>query len=209
MIGLFSSYQDSLNEGFRNLVLEPSLEARKVWLDRVWDILVKSYASIGGMKGSGFGSKEELLSKIPFWKLYTRGEKVMVAAFYKDSSGRKSVAYATDGSVEAKRILAGLFQSEVGVSYGEKSKGALIMAMRKIPFETLKPFLLTPAQAKILTGKSDVRPVTPEVLETLGENDKRVFELLKEKLLPYFYVRNISGEPFLKVAFGTPSIPIT
>jgi hypothetical protein len=69
--------------------------------------------------------------------------------------------------------------------------------------------LLTPDQARILTGKSDVRAVTPKLLETLGENDKRVWELLKDRLSEFFYIRNIGGEPFLKVAFGTPSIPIT
>jgi len=53
-------------------------------VDQVWNILQSSYASQGGIKGTGFGSKEEMIRKIPFWKIFRRGDQVKVVFLYKD-----------------------------------------------------------------------------------------------------------------------------
>lgn len=55
----------------RNLLIERYVNVfsdaqKKPFASDVWDILSSSYAKIGGIKGSGFESKDSMISKIPF-----------------------------------------------------------------------------------------------------------------------------------------------
>lgn len=95
-------FEQTLTEKFINLIGEKDIEKKREYADRVWDILQRSYAKIGGIKGSGFKSKEDMIKNIPFWKIMKSNGKVIAVKLYKDKNGRKSVAGGTDGSKEAK-----------------------------------------------------------------------------------------------------------
>lgn len=43
-------------------------------------------------------SPDDMVKNIPFWKLYTKNDKVIMALLYKDKNGRKIVALGIDGS---------------------------------------------------------------------------------------------------------------
>jgi hypothetical protein len=198
----------NIAENFKNFVGPDSIEDRKVWADRVWDLLQKTYAKIGGIKGSGFTSADDMVKNIPFWKLFTRGENVLVVLLYKEKSGRKIVALATDGSNEAKDILTDVFKNGLKVAWGEKSKAVLIYMMSVVGIDALRPFLLKPKQAGELL-KTEVLKLTPELVDQLSKHDSLVYRRYKDELEDYFYVRKIGTEYFLKVAIGTPNKTIS
>jgi len=75
-------------------------EEKAKHVDKVWDMLHKSYEKIGGFKSAG--SKEELIKDSSIWKLYKKNGQIRTAAIYKDKHGRKSIAKATDGTQYGK-----------------------------------------------------------------------------------------------------------
>lgn len=200
------SFSQFITENYKNFIGPKSRENREKWVDQTWDILQKSYAPIGGIKGSGFNSKQDMIDNIPFWKLYTKNDKVVAAASYKDKGGRKSVAIATDGSDLGKKIVGDMFKSSLGVSYGEKSGPALGGMMKTVPWDELQKFLLTPDQVSKVTGKKVVA-LTKVDVDKLDAKDKKTVDKFPQ-LEPYFYVRELGGEMHLKVAMGTPNLPI-
>ncbi len=200
------SFKQHLNENYKNFIGPDSIPQREKWVDQAWDILQKSYAAIGGIKGSGFGSKQDMITKLPFWKIYTKGDKLVAAAFYKDKGGRKSVAIATDGSDLGKKIVGDIFKASLGVSYGEKSGPALATMMKTVPWEELQTFLFTPAQLSKISGEQ-IMTVAEYGPEKLDKKDKFTYDKFP-KLRPYFYVRELDGEMHLKAAMGTPNLPI-
>lgn len=200
------SFIQYLNENYKNFIGSASREDRKKWADQVWEILQKSYAPIGGIKGSGFSSKQDMIDNIPFWKIYTKNDKVVAAAFYKDKGGRKSVAIATDGSDLGKKIVGDIFKASLGVSYGEKSGPALATMIKNVPWDDLKNFLMTPEQVKKITGE-EVVPIKKFGYDNLDDKDKKTYDKFPQ-LKPYFYVRKLGGEMHLKVSMGTPGLKI-
>lgn len=200
------SFKQYISENFKNFIGPKSKADREKWADQVWDILQKSYAPIGGIKGSGFSSKQDMIDNIPFWKIYTKNDKVVAAAFYKDKGGRKSVAIATDGSDLGKKIVGDIFKASLGVSYGEKSGPALGTMMKTVSWDELKNFLMTPDQVEKVTGET-VIAATKFGYENLDEKDKKTYDKFPQ-LKPYFYVRELGGEMHLKVSMGTPNLKI-
>ena len=200
------SFSQYLNENYKNFIGPKSIPQREKWIDQAWNIVQKSYAPIGGIKGSGFDSKQDMLRNIPFWKIYKKGDKLLVAVFYKDKGGRKSVAIATDGSDEAKKVVAKVFKDSLGVSYGEKSGPALATMMKSVPWDELKNFMFTPDQVEKITGKKVIR-LEKFGPDNLDAKDRFTYDKFP-KLRPYFYVRELGGKYHLKAAMGTPNLPI-
>lgn len=200
------SFRDYLSENYKNFIGTPSIPQREKWADQAWEVLQKSYAPIGGIKGSGFENKEAMIKDIPFWKLYVKNDKVVAAAFYKDKGGRKSVAIATDGSDLGRKIVGEIFKASLGVSYGEKSGPALATMMKNVPWDELKNFMMTPEQVKKITGENAI-PVTKYGVENLDTKDRFTHDKFPQ-LKPYFYVRELGGGMHLKVSMGTPNLPI-
>jgi hypothetical protein len=200
------SFKQYISENYKNFIGSSSKPQREKWADQVWNILQKSYAPIGGIKGSGFASKQDMIDNIPFWKIYTKQDKVVAAALYKDKNGRKSVAIATDGSDLSKKIVADIFKSSLGVSYGEKSGPALGTMMKAVPWDTLKNFMLTPQQLSKISGEK-IMTVDEFGTENLDEKDRFTYNKFPQ-LKPYFYVRELGGEMHLKAAMGTPNLKI-
>lgn len=200
------SFKTYLSENYKNFIGPDSIPQREKWVDEVWEILQKSYAPIGGIHGSGFSSKKDMIENIPFWKLYTKNNKVIAAAFYKDKNGRKSVAIATDGSEQGKRIVSEIFKASLGVAYGEKSGPALAKMMKTVPWGELEKFLLVPEEMKKITNKKII-PIEDFGYENLNDKDQFTYNKFPE-LKPYFYVRDLAGKMHLKVSMGTPNLPI-
>lgn len=66
------SFSDFLVEHVENL---SSSEAKEKYVDEVWQILQDSYKYCGGIHGSGFKSKQDMIDNVPFWKLQKKGGK--------------------------------------------------------------------------------------------------------------------------------------
>lgn len=197
-------FKEYMQERFVNAVdTKQMMQDLKVkYADQVWNILQKSYADIGGIKGSGFSSKEDMIANIPFWKMVINNGTVHGVVLYKDKDGRKSVAMASDGSDYAKKHLSSIVANDIKRSYGEKSKAALGTLLKNVPWSVLEAFTKTPQEAEKILGD----PVTP--ITKLDKKDWPKDALLTlEKaphLLKYAYVREIGGGPVFKVMFGTP-----
>lgn len=190
------TFREFLNERFLNLIHDESEKTK--YADAVWDILQVSYASIGGIKGSGFKDKEDMIKNIPFWKLVVFGGEVHGVALYKDRNGRKLVASGfLEGSERGRMGIVDIVKNDLERSYGEKSKGALGLLMKTIPWETLKNFMLVPKKSSKIIPISELDP--SEIPED------GVFALTKfPHLRPYAYVRLIGDDYVFKVSMGTP-----
>ena len=85
-----------LNESYKNLT---SRKEKEKYAEEVFSLLQSTYSKIGGLKGNGFQSKEDMIEKIPFWKLFIFQGRVIACSMYKDKQGRKRVAI---GSIRDK-----------------------------------------------------------------------------------------------------------
>lgn len=200
------SFRDYISENYKNFIGPNSKNDREKWADEVWKILNLAYAPIGGVKGNGFNSKQDMIDNIPFWKIYTKANKVVAAVFYKDKSGRKLVAIASDGSDLGKKIVTDVFKNSFGVAYGEFSGAALGVIMKNIDPTSIQNLLLPPKRIEQLI-KEKVIPLNEYDKKKLSDADVktlRKFEMLSD----FFYVRNVGGKDILKIALGSPNIPI-
>ena len=154
-------------------------ESKRKYAQSVWDILQLSYESLGGIKGSGFESIENMISKIPFWKVIKSNNKVVACILYKDKNGRKLVALGSDGSKEGKRAIAKAIIEEVKTkrSWYEISKDLLKFVERNI-----KDFYENYAIA------------FDNLLGIVDGDSKKIDQ--------FTYSREIGGEPLKKVAGG-------
>jgi|APSaa5957512535_1039671.scaffolds.fasta_scaffold22038_4 hypothetical protein len=164
------------------------------FIDEVWDILVSSYAAIGGMHGNGFKSKEDMIANIPMWKLIRKGGKIVTVAMYKDKKGRKRVAVGTNGTPAGKEGLRMIVTEDVKMhrSYGEISGPSLGFFM-KTTAEAESHFLEPKVVEKLLKDK-----LTYPIRENIPELVK--FPQLRK----FAYSREIGGEDHIKFAVGSP-----
>ena len=171
-----------LFETIDNLIGDDPKKAE--YVDQVWDILQTSYASQGGIKGNGFGSKEDMIAKIPFWKIFRRGDKVKVVMMYKDKGGRKKVATGTDGDkTDSIPMLAKMLRDEYlqGRAYGEVS-GKMLNFLKKQFSEDELDQIFIPAEK--------AQEILPEIELIPGEK--------------YAYLHQFGDEKIEKVMLGTP-----
>ena len=163
-------------ESYVNISDESS---KRKYAQSVWDILQLSYESLGGIKGSGFESIENMISKIPFWKVIKSNNRVVACILYKDKNGRKLVALGSDGTKEGKRAIAKAIIDEVKTkrSWYEISKDLLKFVERNI-----KDFYENYAIA------------FDNLLGIVDGDSKKIDQ--------FTYSREIGGEPLKKVAGG-------
>lgn len=199
---------DILSERFINLIGDdPRKEKYK---NDVYDLLRRSYASIGGIKGNGFNNPSDMVENIPFWKLVLKNGELVAVAMYKDKNGRKRVALGTDGSDIGKAAIRDINSHENSRSYGELSKASLGLFLKSTddPYEEIVPIDQVQKLVKDdiipLSGKSiDDLPLEPE------EKESTRFTLSRyPKLQQYAYLRQIQGKWLMKVMVGTPNLPI-
>ena len=144
----------------------------------VYDLLQKAYAKIGGIKGSGFESPEDMIKKIKLWKIYRKDGKIIAGLMYKDKGFRKRVAIFTDGTKEGKQALKIMLRDDFERSVVEVSGPSLKFIKRNFP----------------------------DLFEKYKIPCKEAEKILKEKLDcedEYFYVRDINGNKLRKVLLGT------
>lgn len=182
---------------------DKAMAVKKKYQDQVWDILQKSYAGIGGIKGGGFETPEAML-QLPMWKLGVRDGQVRAVIMYKDRSGRKSVAVGTDGSDEGKWFIEDMYKNEITRSYGEKSKAALGKVMKLVPWDVIKNFLTTPDRVAEMMPNDRVIPIT-QVPEKDWPADARMTLEKFPQLKNYGYLREVTpGTVLFKVMIGSP-----
>ena len=184
------TYEVYLSETFKNLINKDP--AKEKYKDEVFALLQSAYAPIGGIHGSGFRNPDDMVANIPFWKLVVRSGKVVAVAMYKDSSGRKRVAIATDGTEQGKAGIRQIVTEDYQRAYFEISDRSLSFQAKTLGYDFLKKYAKTPAEASKITGDSIEIPSSddPEV--------KRHPELAK-----FFYRREIGGTLHTKIMFGT------
>ncbi len=184
---MFKKFSDIINEGFTNLFSE---QQKHPYADLVWGLLHKAYASQGGIKGSGFDSKEDMIKNIPFWKVATRGGEVKAVALYKDRNGRKRVAIATDGTPEGKELLLEMMIEDIktGRSYVELSGLSLKFLSKNFNVANYAVNVHT-VKNKL---KEDIRDVPADDPELKSHPN----------LKQYFYQRKISDHWHTKIMLG-------
>lgn len=196
-------FKQYLEERFVNVIGtdDKNLEIKRKYVDQVWNILQSSYRDIGGIKGSGFRDKEDMIQNIPMWKIITNGGKVHAVAMYKDKGGRKFIAVGSDGSDYAKKHLTSVVQNELSRSYGEKSKASLGFMMKTVPWPVLEPFLIPASKISKKLG-DDVIAVSDMEFNDLPKDGKQTLAKYPQ-LIKYAYLREIGGTMSFKIAMGT------
>ncbi len=186
-----------LNERFINAL---DVKTKKLYVDEVWDILQKSYAPIGGIKGDGFSSKEDMINNIPFWKLAKKDNKIIAASLYKDTNGRKRIASGTDGTAEGKQAFVQISKDDLNQerAYSEVSGPSLSFIKKRFTGDLTK-YLVKPQDAAKILGKEITYPVP--------SSDKELE--LHPEFKDYFYQRNIGGHTHTKLMLGTSGKKIT
>ena len=199
----FSQYitevEMKLNERYINMIGDD--ENKKKYVDEVWDLLQKAYAKIGGIKGSGFRNKEDMIKNIPFWKINKKNGKIKTVVMYKDKQGRKLIATATDGSDEAIEILKRDMKQELNRSFVEKSGPALGLTMKTLPFDVIEAFAMKPSEVKKVI-KDDIITLKDYDGE-IDQGDQRTLNKFQQ-LKPYFYFRKLGDKYKMKIMLGTP-----
>jgi hypothetical protein len=112
------TFKQFITEHFIN-VFTP--EQKEPYVDQVWELLQKTYAYAGGIKGSGFKDKQDMIDNIPMWKLVSKDGKIITARMYKDKDGRKIVASGTDGSKESIKSYRAISKEDLKRAYVEVS----------------------------------------------------------------------------------------
>lgn len=187
-------------ETYRNLFTR---EEKLPYVDEVWGVLARSYADIGGIKGTGFRTPEDMIQNIPFWKINTKDGKVVAVQMYKDKHGRKLVASGTDGSTGGLKSHTNSTLEAHGREYGEKSGKALGHAIKTLGADA-KDTLMTVDEVRKVMGSKRIIPVQ-EFMDGSDLNDDDQFAYNKfSDFKEFFYMRKIGGEWHMKAAFGTP-----
>ena len=180
-----------LQEKYLNIFNE---EDKKKYLDDVWDILQKSYSSLGGIKGRGFENKEMFLISLPFWKLAKKNGKVVAVIIYRDKFGRKIVAVGTDGTEDGKAGLLKIFNEELLLnrSYFEISGPFLKFLSNNMGKDFIASHAFSLEEVKKVLNDESILPVDQD------DEHVKMFPLFKQ----YFYQREIGGHLHTKIMLG-------
>lgn len=110
-----------INETYVNVQDKKEME---IYIDKVWDILQRTYEPIGGFKTAK--TKEELIKKTDFLKMVRRKDKIVSVALYKNKKGRKAIAKGSDGTREGIDGVKAIYLEDMKMkrSWGEFSTGA-------------------------------------------------------------------------------------
>lgn len=172
------------------------LEDKVKYAQEIWDMLQKSYAPIGGIRGAGFNSVSDMVHSNHMFKVGLSGGRPVLVVIYKNKGGgRKLVALGTDSSKPGLLMAKETIKKEVltGRSYGEFS-GPIFGTLKKLlPPEVLTQFLI-PAK--------DVGPILKKDY-VVGKGDD-MKSAPNDPYEEYYYQREIGGHMHTKVAYGDP-----
>jgi hypothetical protein len=133
-------FEEFLNERFLNVFSDSE---KQPFVDDVWEIIQKSYAKIGGIHGSGFKSKEDMIKSIPMWKVVRKNGVIVAVALYKDKEGRKRVAVGTNGTEEGKASIREIAENDFKRAYFEVSGPSFGSLRKSLGVDFLKKFAKT------------------------------------------------------------------
>lgn len=185
-------FKDFLNERFINTFIDDK-ETREKYKQEVYDLIQAAYKDIGGFKGSGFNSPDDMVNNIDMWKLKVRDGKVIAGKMYKDRSGRKGVCSFTDGSKDGKNVLKEIILADSTRAYSEVSSKMLWFIVKTYGVQFVKKYAIPVETVKKLLPDDDVN--TDHI-------DKDYFINYPE-LKDYFYSRKLGGKEETKIAIGT------
>ena len=177
--------QQLLTERILNIT---SSEDKQKYGKQVYAILQKSYEKIGGLKGSGFTSVEDMINNIPFWKIVKKGDDVVAVHMYKDKSGRKMVACGSDMSKQGRDITKRFLLDDIlrDRAYMEVSGRVLTYIKSILTDDEFKKYAIPAEKVKEVFANKQI-------------------EIVSE----YEYKRQLgSGDEEVKVMFGTLKQPI-
>jgi hypothetical protein len=148
-------------------------EKRRI-ADEVWNILVSSYANIGGFRSAS--SPKELIDKSGLWKIVTRHGNITAVSIYKNRLGRKNIALGSDGTMKGKLDLKMIMKDDIKLHriWAEVS-GA--------PEHIMKRLGAIPNKAKYAAA------LTKKHILSYNEDN-------------YHYTRLIMGNPHEKIIYG-------
>jgi hypothetical protein len=198
-----------------------SPEDQRKYGDQVFDVLQKSYAYIGGVKG--VNNVEDLIKEAPFWKIDVAHGHVLAVNCYKFTShGRKMVCGGSDGSDEGKYRFKRMLANDSGYSYDRPPPKPLDDSNNNgLPdeLERLHPNLVlkgrqayvevSDAMEHIMKNKWKLQAIPVErAAEILGPS-KKLFPPTDKDGNPvppdgYHYSRLLGGEMHTKIMFGNP-----
>ena len=142
-------------------------------------MLQSSYASIGGLKGSGFKSVEDMVNNIKLWKLAKDNGKIVAGILYKDKHNiRKTVAIFTDGTKKGKEKFKNMIKDDFERASIEVSHDLLKYIQRNLT-SLVKKYAIPSDKVSNILGK-DIKII-----------DK------------YRYERDINGTKIIKMMLGT------
>jgi len=183
------SFKTFLAERYVNLF---DASKKQKYAADVWKLLQASYAEIGGIHGNGFSSIDDMIKNIPMWKVLVRNGKVIAAAMYKDSDGRKRVAIGTDGSMEARTQIRAVVKADLDRAYVEMSDRSFFSLLKGVGEDFMKQYIKTVSEAEKILGQKLGAP---------NKNDP-IYEKVPG-LRPYMYSRTLGGHVHTKVLLGT------
>lgn len=198
------TFKEFISERFINAIQDEDLKQQ--YQDEVWDILQYSYRDIGGIRGSGFNSKEDMIKNIPFWKIITKNGETHGVVLYKDRGGRKVVQVGVKkDSVYGKQKVAEVMKMDQGRSYSELSKSALGTIMKLIPWDVLEALVHPFKEIKKEYPESiSVKELKFKDLPNDAQETLTKYPMLME----YGYLREIGGGMVFKVMIGTKGLGI-
>lgn len=189
------SFGDFITERYINAFVA---KEKELYVDDVWKIIQDSYRSIGGHKGTGFASKQDMIDKIPFWKMVRKNGKIVAVAMYRDKGGRKRVAVGTDGTSIGKEELTKIYVADFNRAYFEVSGASFGLIVKTLGEDFVKKYAKSPEEAEKIEGKGKfVEPNSSELMY------KRFPGLRK-----YMYGRPIGGEVHTKIMLGTNGLKV-
>lgn len=195
----FKEYRE-LNEVFHNFL--PSDHAKKTaHAKEVFDLVQKSYADQGGIKGSGFSSPDDMVKNIPMWKLAKKDGKVISAALYKDTDGRNRVAAASDGTEHGKKSAGDMMASDLKQNRSHMELSSKSLSFLKKRVDIIPHLHSFDTAAAFHKGRGDI-------ISRPADDDKEV--LRHPELKDHMYTRMLGGNhPHTKVMLGYRGKPIT
>ena len=190
-------FAEFLNEKYLNLFTNTKgVISRNEYKDEVYELLQKAYKDIGGIKGNGFNSADDMVKNMPFWKIAKVKGKIVAIILYKDKNGRKAVAMATDGSRDGILKLKDILKNELSRSYMEASSNALRFAIKFLGVELLKKYAISIDDVKQLLHDDEILEVSEKYKTDYPD------------LADYFYSRKIGSSIETKIMIGTPNLKI-
>jgi hypothetical protein len=169
--------ENILLERYVNLI---SKEDKLKYVDEVWELMQKAYASIGGFKSAV--NKEDLVNDSFLWKLVRKNNRIVAAVLYKDRLGRKSFAGAAE-------------QGPDGKATEEGKAGLLSIIIEDVKMN--RSWSEVSGKMEHLKMKHGAAPIPNKYAAEL--TGKEILELNPDG---YHYTRMIAGHPHEKMIVG-------